>query len=103
MNLTTTISIVSNVSEISAIRYRHTCKKYLLPLIHSIAVDTILDAFSTILVMVPVDAEFSGGYEPISLLGQPCAAPTFRFGLSINIDKLALGVAYLTYLLICLW
>ena len=41
-------------------------KKILLALLCSIAIDTAFDAFATILVMVPVDAAFSGGQEPIS-------------------------------------
>ena len=104
MNLTTTNCIVSTVSEISTIRYRHTCKNILLALICSIAVDTVFDDSLAILVMVTVDAGFLWGYEPISSIRSTLALHlTFRFRLSMNIDKLALGVACLTYLLIGLW
>ena len=42
-------------------------KKCLLALLCSIGLgDTAFDALVTILVMVPVDAEFPGGYKPIS-------------------------------------
>ena len=54
--------------KINADRNKHICKKiFLLALLCSIAmVDTAFDAFATILVIVPVDAGFSGGYKPIS-------------------------------------
>ena len=83
INLTTTICIVSNVSEISAIRNRHTCKKILLALVCSIApIDIAFDAFSTILVMVPVDAGFLGGHKPIySIWSTLVLHFAFRFGL----------------------
>ena len=63
IKLTAAIHIASNVSEINAIRIRQTCKKnFLLALVCSIApIDIAFDAFSTILVMVPVDAGLSGG------------------------------------------
>ena len=65
--LTITVCIASNVNEINADRNKHVCKFFLLALLCSIAlVDTAFDAFVTILVMVPVDAGFSGGYNPIS-------------------------------------
>ena len=50
------------------------------------------------------DLVFSGGYEPICSIWSTLAPHlAFRFGLSQNIDKLTLCIAYLTYLLICLW
>ena len=66
--LTVTVHIESNVIEINADRNKHICKKYfLLALLCSIAlVDAAFDALATILVRAPVDAGFSGGYEPIS-------------------------------------
>ena len=65
--LTVTVCIESNVNEISANRNKHMCKKKLLALLCSMAlVDTAFDALVTILVMVPVDAGFSGGYKSIS-------------------------------------
>ena len=66
--LTITVHIASNVNEINADRNKHICKKnFLLALLCSIAlVDTAFDAFVTILVMLTVDAGFSGGYKPIS-------------------------------------
>ena len=67
-------------------------------------VDTIFDASLTILVMVSVDAEFFGGFEPISSITSTLVWHlTFRFKLSMNIDELALGVAYLKYLLTYQW
>ena len=51
--------------------------------------------------MVPVDAGFFGGFEPISSIRSTLALHlAFRFQLLMNIHELALGVAYLTYLLI---
>ena len=85
INLTTTIHIASKVSEVSAIRNRHTCKKiFLLALVCSIApIDIAFDVFSTILVMVPVDAGFLGGYKPIYSIWSTLALHlTFRFRLS---------------------
>ena len=66
--LTITVCIASNMNEINDDRNKHICKNNcLLALLCSIApVDTAFDAFATILVMVPVDAGFSGGYKPIS-------------------------------------
>ena len=84
INLTATIHIANNVSEINAIRNRHACKKnFLLALVCSIVIDAAFNASLTILVMVPVDVGFSGGYEPIYSI-QPTLALhlTFRFGLS---------------------
>ena len=72
INLNATIYIADNVSEINAIRNRHYCKKILLALVCPIVIDTAFGASFTILVMVPVDAGFSGGYEPIIV---PCTAP----------------------------
>ena len=48
-------------------------KKILLALVlvHSTVVDIIFDTSSTILLMAPVDAGFSGGSVPFHLLGQP--------------------------------
>ena len=79
-------------------------QKILLAIVHSTVVDTIFDASLTILVMVPVDAGFFGGLDPISSSRSTLALHlAFRFELSMNIDELALGVAYLTYLLIYQW
>ena len=56
--------------------------------------------------LVPVlhgvtDAEFLGGLDPISSIRSTLALHlTFRFTLSMNIDELALEIAYLTHLLI---
>ena len=83
INLTATIHIANNVSEINAIRNRHACKKYLLALVCSILIDTAFDASSTILLMVPVDAGFLGGYEPVySVWSNLALHLAFRFGLS---------------------
>ena len=83
LNLTATIHIANNVSKINAIRHRHACKNILLALVCSIVIDTSSDAFSTILVMVPVDAGFSGGCEPIcSVRSTLVMHLAFRFGLS---------------------
>ena len=84
INLTATIHIANNVSEINAIRKRHACKiKFLLALAGSIAIDTAFDTSSTILVMVPVEAGFLGGYEPIYSIQSTLALHlTFRFRLS---------------------
>ena len=60
--LTVTVCIASKVHEINTGRNKHICKKFLLALVCTIAlIDTAFDAFSAILVMVPVDAVFSGG------------------------------------------
>ena len=63
------------------IEKRHACKKFLLVLVHSTVVDTIFDAFLTILVMVPVDAGFLGGLSPSLLSGQPFCC-TSHLGLN---------------------
>ena len=77
-------------------------KRFLLALVHSTVVDTISDASSRILVMVPVDAGFLGGLDPISSIRLTLVLHlAFRFELSMNIDELALSVAYLIYLLTC--
>ena len=99
--LTVTIHIISNVNVINAERNKHICKKkFLLALLCSIAsVYTAFDALVTILVMVPVDAVFSGGYKPITPI-QPTLALhlTLRFRLSHNRDKLALLDSILNYI-----
>ena len=84
INLTATIHIANSVSEVNAIRNRHACKeKVLLALVCSIVIDTAFDASSTILVMVPVDVMFSGGYEPICSIHSTLALHlAFRFRLS---------------------
>ena len=59
--LTVTVHIESNVIEINTDRNKYICKNnFLLALLCSIA------PVATIQVRVPVDAEFSGGYKPIS-------------------------------------
>ena len=58
-------------------------KNILLALVCSIVIDTAFDASLTILVMVPVDAGFSGGYVPIySIWPTLTLYLAFRFGLS---------------------
>ena len=61
--LTNTVHIASNVNEINADGNKHICKnKFLLALVCSTAlIDTVFEALVTILVMVLVDAAFSGG------------------------------------------
>ena len=69
INLNATICNVNNVSETKIVRRIHACKQiFLLALVHSTVFDTIFDTSLTILVMVPVDAGFSGGLDPISLI-----------------------------------
>ena len=60
INLNVTAHTANSVKKINSSRSVH-IKKILLALLCSIAIDTALDAFVTILVMVPVDAAFSGG------------------------------------------
>ena len=60
VNLNATICNANNVSETNIVRRIHACKKIFTSLVHSTVVDTIFDTFSTILVMVPVDAGFLG-------------------------------------------
>ena len=64
-----TICNANNESEINVVRRINACTKFLLALtfVHS----TIFDTFLTILVLVPVDAGFLGGWIPFHLLGQP--------------------------------
>ena len=102
VSLNATICNANNVSETNVIRKRHACKKiFLLALVHSTVVDTIFDTSLTILVMVPVDARFFGGLDPISSIRSTLALHlTFRFELLMNIDELALEIAYLIHLLI---
>ena len=70
-------------------------KKILLALVCSIVIDTAFDAFLKILVMVPVDAGFSGGYKPIySIWSTLVLHVTFRFRLSQNIDELGNSVVH---------
>ena len=67
-----------------------------LVLVLSTVVYTIFDTSLTILVMVPVDAGFSGGAgSHFAYQVNPGAAPYIRFELSMKIDELALGIAYL--------
>ena len=69
--LNATICDANNVSETNIIRRIYVCKEkclLALVLVHSTVVDTIFVTSSTILVMVPVDAGFSGGLDPISLI-----------------------------------
>ena len=61
INLTVTAHTVSSVKKINSSRSEHICKNFVLALLCSIAIDTAFDALATILVMVPVDAVFSGG------------------------------------------
>ena len=63
VNLNGTIWNANNISQTDIVRKRHVCVKkfFLLALVCSTAVDTIFDASSTILVMVPVDVGFLGG------------------------------------------
>ena len=71
IKLYATICGANPESEINVVRRINDCKKKFLlalVLVHSTVVDTIFDTFSTILVMVPVDAGFSGGLDPISLV-----------------------------------
>ena len=67
----------------NADRNKYICKKiFLLAFICSIVpIDTAFDVFATILVMVPVDAGFSGGYKPISPI-----LPTLALYLAIGSD-----------------
>ena len=66
----------------NADRNKHICKNFLLALICSIVpIHTAFDAFTTILVMVPVDAWFSGGYKPISPI-----LPTLALHLALGSD-----------------
>ena len=90
---TITVHIENNVIEINADRNKHICKKiFLLALLCSIApVDAAFDALATILVRALFDAEFSGGYKPISPIWLTLALHlTLRFGLSHNRYNLAL-------------
>ena len=70
INLYITICDVNNASKINIVRRINVCKKIFtaLVLVHSTVHDAIFDTFLTILVMVPVDAGFSGGLDPISLI-----------------------------------
>ena len=71
VNLNATICDANNVSETNTTRrigYMLVKKTFLLALVHSTLVDTIFDTSLTILVMVPVDAGFSWGLAPISLI-----------------------------------
>ena len=70
MKLYTVICSTKIESEINVVRRINACKKNLLALVlvHSTVVDTIFDISSTILVMVPVDAGYSGGLAPILLV-----------------------------------
>ena len=70
--LTITVDIANNVKKVNTDRNKHICQKILFALLSSIVlVDTTLDALATILVIVPVDAVFSGGYKPINPICQP--------------------------------
>ena len=73
INLCTTICNVNSDSETNIVRRKNACKTILLALVlvYSTVVDIIFDISSTILVMVPVEAGFSGGWIPCHLLGQP--------------------------------
>ena len=83
VTLNATICIVNEVSETNITRKRHVHnKKFLLVLVRSTVIDTIVYASSTILVMVPVDAGFSGGVlSPTFLLGQTLHC-TLHLGLN---------------------
>ena len=61
INLTVIACTVHSVKKIKSSRSEHICKKNLLALLCSIAIDMAFDTFVTILDMVPVDAVFSGG------------------------------------------
>ena len=92
VNLNATICIASDVSETNVIKIDMLVKNFLLALVHSTVVDMTQ---STILVIVPVDAGFFGVYKPISSIRSTFVLHlTFRFGLLMDIDKLALGIAY---------
>ena len=92
----------NNVSKTNVIRRIHACKKFfLLALVHSTEVDTIFDTSLTIPVMIPVDAGYFGGLDPISSIRSTHVLHlTFRFELSMNVDELVLEIAYLIPLLI---
>ena len=72
-----------------------------LVLVHSPLVDTIFNTSLTNLVMLPVDAGFFRGMDPISPIRSTLVLHlTFRFNLSMKIDELALDIAYFIPLLI---
>ena len=101
VNLNATICDANDVSETNVIRRIHVCKNILPALVHSTVLDTIFDTSSTILVMVPIDAGFFRVLDPILSIRQTLALHlVFRFKLWDDIDKLALGIAYLIHLLI---
>ena len=85
IKLYTTICSVNNKSEINVVRRINACKKIFLlalVLVHSTVLDTNFNTFSTILVMVPVNAGFSGRLDPILLVRSTLAL------------QLALGLTY---------
>ena len=101
VNLNATFCNANNISETNIIRRIYSCKNVLLALVHSTVVDVIFDTSSTILVMVPVDAGFFGGLDPISSIRSTLVLHlAFRFKLSMKIDELDLEIAYLIHLLI---
>ena len=100
VNLNATTCNANNVSETNIIIKRHTCKKFLLALVHSTVVDTILmllqQSWSWYQLMQGL-----GGFDPISSSRSTLALHlTFRLELPMNIDELALEIAYLIHLLV---
>ena len=78
ITINVTVCIENNVIEINADKNKNRCKRFLLALFHSIVM-------ATILVKVQVDAAFSGGYKPISLIWLTFALHlTLRSGLLCN-------------------
>ena len=102
MKLYTIICSGNNESETNIIRRMKPHKKILLALVlvHSTVVDTIFDTSSTILVMVPVDAGFSGVWIPFTYRANPSTAPHIKVELLMKLDTLTLCLAYLILLLI---